>query len=295
MMPPNTRGVCDADRQIAITHFTPERFRSSPQVGLTVTQEWHGLLRWLAWPSFADNKQAEGAWCPCALEGGRVKGGTGSVSLLVGDVDECGPGALDRTTELLRTSAGAVIPTFSATREKPKHRIVLLLDRPLTADEFPIAWRKFNRRMSAHGVTLDQGCKNINRLYFACVARSPAAWLGARILTGQPLTVDRMLAVARAEEAAAERERQSVVVPIRETGSRYFDAAISRECGAVASAPPGARNNELNRAAFALSRLAIPDGRIESSLLDAAKRAGLPESEARKTISSALKARRGAL
>jgi hypothetical protein len=101
-----------------------------------------------------------------------------------------------------------------------------------------------------------------------------------------------MLAVARREEA--EQARRSVVVPIGRTGSRYFDAAIQRECEAVASAGPGKRNVELNRAAYALARLAIPDGRIEAELLAAAKRAGLPEHEARRTIASALRARRSA-
>jgi hypothetical protein len=194
-----------APSQIRITYLTPERFRASPQVGLTITQEWQSLLRWFTWPTFEDCKQAAGAWCPCALEGGRVKAGAGPVSLLVGDVDECGADGIDRTVALLSACAGVVAPTFSATPEGPKHRIVLLLDRDLTADEFPIAWRKFNRRMAAHGVALDQGCKNVNRLYFACVCPSPDKWLGARILTGKPIAVDAMLTAARAEEAEGER------------------------------------------------------------------------------------------
>jgi hypothetical protein len=196
------------DREVTITHFTHDKFRANPQVGTLVKQEWRGFLRWLIWPVYASDKTAEGGWCPCALAGGVVKGGTGPTEMLVADVDECGPESYARSVRLCASGAGAVVHTFNATPEHTKHRIVMLLDRALTPEEFPIAWRKMARRLESSGVILDAGCKNINRLYFSCVARSQEAWLGATVLQGVPLPVDSMLVSARAEEAEIERQRE---------------------------------------------------------------------------------------
>ena len=77
--PPTMLGSTSGDRLITITFLTRARFEAKPQIGLTIVQEWHRLLCWLTWPSFAESKQAFGAWCPTTLEGGRVKGGTGTV------------------------------------------------------------------------------------------------------------------------------------------------------------------------------------------------------------------------
>ena len=134
--------TCVDTAELAITYLTPKRFHVKPQVGLPISQGWHSLLRWLTWPSQATSKDGLGAWCPAALPGGIIKGGKGPVSLLVADVDDCVEGALDRTAEALASHAGAVIPTFNATPEKPKHRIVLLPTRKLTVEEFRIAWSK---------------------------------------------------------------------------------------------------------------------------------------------------------
>jgi hypothetical protein len=125
---------------VTITYLTPRRFRAAPQVGLVVEQDWHSFARWLAWPSFAENKDAHGAWCPAALESGVVKGGHGPVSLLVADVDACGAGGIDASAAALRNYGGAIVPTFSATPDLPKHRIALRVSRPLLpGDEFRLA------------------------------------------------------------------------------------------------------------------------------------------------------------
>jgi hypothetical protein len=90
-----------------VTYLSQSRFSAQPQVGVPIRQEWHSLLRWLIWPSFADSKKAHGAWCPTALEGGAVKGGKGSVALLVADVDECAGGAIGHSAAVLAHHAGA--------------------------------------------------------------------------------------------------------------------------------------------------------------------------------------------
>jgi hypothetical protein len=254
------------DREIAITYLTRARFESKPQVGLTIRRPWRSFLRWLTWPTFAGDKRAAGAWCPCALEAGRVKGGRGPVSVLVADVDEASEGALDRAAEALAGYAGCIAPTFSATPETPKYRIVLRLSRALTPDEFPLVWSKMARRLAAAGIVVDKGCKNINRLYFGCVARAPEAWMGARFLDGSPLDVEVVLAVARTDET------RRVPAPTRTTiaitsGSAYTRAALRRAATAVAQAPEGERHETLNREAFALARLALDERQIADALL----------------------------
>jgi hypothetical protein len=76
----------------------------------------------------------------------------------------------------------------------------------------------------------------------------------------------------------------------------YIVAAARRELKAVASAPQGQHNDQLNRSAFALFRFVetdqIPAGNLQAELIRAARAAGLSEPEARATIRSAAQARR---
>ena len=258
--------------EVSTTFLTPDRFAEQPQVGLPITQDWPSFLRWLTWPSFADDKRAAGAWCPSALDRGIVKGGKGPVALLVGDVDDCIEGALERSADALGLYAGAVVPTFNATPAKPKHRIVLLLARPLSAEKFPIAWTKMQTDLACVGVHLDRGCKNINRLYFACVARSPEAWRGARLLTGEPVNVDSMLEAARAEKAEADAElaRRPKPKPVLEKHrDKYIDAALMKARGNVFAASEGGRHDALLREAYSLARLDLSEGQIARALLEA--------------------------
>jgi hypothetical protein len=70
----------------------------------------------------------------------------------------------------------------------------------------------------------------------------------------------------------------------------YGQRALEQEIGAVAVAVEGTRNDQLNRAAFALGQLVeggeIDQGEAMSALNAAALAAGLPQSEAAKTIAS---------
>jgi hypothetical protein len=271
--PPLVDPWVHAEPDVGVTYLTLARFSTRPQVGLSIVQSWRSLLRWLTWPSFAGDKGALGAWCPTALDGGRVRGGRGPVSLLVADVDDCGPGAIEHSAAALAPWAGAVIPTFSATLAKPKHRIVLLPDRPITPDEFPIAWSKMARTLASSGIEIDKGCKNPNRLYFGCVARSPEAWLGARLLTGTAIPVDAMLAAARIDEereAAARRARPAPPAVLEQHRDRYVAGALEKAREKLISAGEGARHEVLLKEAFSLSRLAeLTETQIEDALLPA--------------------------
>ena len=254
---------------IEITYLTPKRFAAKPQIGIPIVQEWQSLRAWLSMPSFAGDKRAAGAWCPSALPGGVVKDGRGQVSFLVADVDDCGPGAMARSVEELGHYLGVVVPTFSATPEHEKHRIVLVPSRPFTSDEFPIAWVKMAKSLARAGIALDRGCKNPNRLYFACVARSPGAWLGARKLAGEPVPVDAMLAAARVDRAAEERERANrpKLAPVAHR-DRYIAGALTRARANVAGASEGERHGALLREAFSLARLGLSEDEIADALLE---------------------------
>ena len=71
----------------------------------------------------------------------------------------------------------------------------------------------------------------------------------------------------------------------------YGDKALVDECRAVASAPKGIRNDQLNRSAFALFQLVaggvLSESEVRGALLAAAVACGLPIIEAQKTINSA--------
>jgi hypothetical protein len=77
---------------------------------------------------------------------------------------------------------------------------------------------------------------------------------------------------------------------------RYAQAALTAEADRVARAPVGSRNDTLNRAAFALGRLAgaglLDVGDVVRALEAAARFAGLGRTETRRTIRSGLNAGR---
>jgi hypothetical protein len=77
---------------------------------------------------------------------------------------------------------------------------------------------------------------------------------------------------------------------------RYGQAALTAEADRVAHAPVGARNDTLNRAAFALGRLVgaglLDPGEVQRELETAALFAGLGRVETRRTIRSGLTAGR---
>ena len=85
----------------------------------------------------------------------------------------------------------------------------------------------------------------------------------------------------------------------RDSGSdEYYEAALESEYARAASSPRGARNNDLNFAAFKLGQYvasgALPEGRVRETLYRAAEASGLVHDDGpkqvHKTITSGLKA-----
>lgn len=85
---------------------------------------------------------------------------------------------------------------------------------------------------------------------------------------------------------------QRLPVTDRAQGRAYAMAALRAETERVAAARPGTRNVTLNRAAFSLGQLVaaglIPPLPVITSLIDAARYAGLPEDEAVRTVRSGM-------
>jgi Bifunctional DNA primase/polymerase, N-terminal len=80
----------------------------------------------------------------------------------------------------------------------------------------------------------------------------------------------------------------------RTQGRAYAMAALRAETERVAAARPGTRNDTLNRAAFSLGQLVaaglLPPIPVITSLIDAARYAGLPQDEAVRTVRSGMAA-----
>jgi hypothetical protein len=94
----------------------------------------------------------------------------------------------------------------------------------------------------------------------------------------------------------APSQQEKTAPPRRETNgdcSAYANAAFDNECGSVANAGKGGRNEQLNKSAFNLGTLIgaglLGEAEVEASLLAAAKQCGLTNGEARATVKSGMK------
>jgi len=119
------------------------------------------------------------------------------------------------------------------------------------------------------------------------VERMPYRWVSA----GEPAPFPAdALPVARAISVDMSRATNSA----NTNGAGYANTALVREVGSVRIATEGTRNDTLNRAAFNLGQLvaggALIADTVRAELLAAASIAGLPESEAAKTIRSGMTA-----
>lgn len=91
-------------------------------------------------------------------------------------------------------------------------------------------------------------------------------------------------------QSAAELRRLHASASV--AGTPYARAALQQELNALSNAPVGARNNQLNRSAFALGQLigthALDRQEVEAALTLLARSLGLPDTEAHNTIQSGL-------
>ena len=284
----DSRAMCTCrERSIDLLYVSPERFRGSPQVGVPCVMPWSALVAYLSRPSIGEAKDEAGAWSPALYRDGvRRKSNLVTIGALVLDVDEGGD--VDEVADVLARYTAVVLETFSSVDDAPRCRAVILLASPVDAETYEMAHAVVRRRLAAASIIVDGAAKDASRLSYSPVRR-PGAGYRFRALEGRPLDAAQVAAIARSD---GEPPPPAAPPPTSRTGDRYIDAALEREVDAVASAAAGSRNAALNRAVYSLARLHLSDERIEESLLAAAKRAGLGAHESRRTIASALRARR---
>ncbi|MGH9839694.1 MAG: YfjI family protein [Blastocatellia bacterium] len=167
---------------------------------------------------------------------------------------------------------------------QPRYRVVIPLADPIPASEFPALWRWAAEQS---GGEIDRVCRDVSRIYYAPAKASKDAHYEWGDFDGALLDW----------RALDPRDRPVATAKANQNGQRadsYARAALAGEVARVRDAPNGARNDAVNKAAFALGQLvgagALSAGEVELSLLGAAVGAGLPESEARRTIRSGLAA-----
>lgn len=178
---------------------------------------------------------------------GSRRGGSSAVVRVHGAVFEHDEGNL--SPETIRRVWGAyrgfAYTTFNSTPEARRWRVVLELEAPAEASEWPALWRWLNEHAGAHGYFLDGAAKDVQRAWWKPATPAGAEYLFVD-LEGEPLPLPEP------EQPELPRSAPVAVVRSRPMGSernRYL-AALEHECEAVRSAPVGQRNPALNKAAY---------------------------------------------
>ncbi|MCK6527668.1 hypothetical protein L6R50_08925 [Myxococcota bacterium] len=111
------------------------------------------------------------AWSPVLYrdEARRGRGWVEAVSCLVLDYD--GGTSLDEAVVAWRDWPHVLHTSWSHTPDSPRFRVVLPLEEPVPAPEWPWAWE--SARQWYRGTTPDPVCKDVARLYFRPALRAP--------------------------------------------------------------------------------------------------------------------------
>ncbi len=176
----------------------------------------------------------------------------------------------------------------SHTNDEPRARALAILASGVGPKVYRGAWRIMVDHVERRGLPVAREANDPSRGWFV-PAHKPGAPYFFGVIEGEPIDVSRIAtAIAADEEARALRKR---VAKAREThSSKSVESALNAAWNDVATAGDGRRNNALNRAAYRLAEMKIANSTIERLLEDAARTAGLPDDEAKKTIASGIKA-----
>lgn len=158
------------------------------------------------------------------------------------DEGNMSPAAIRRVWGAYR---GFAYTTFNSTPEARRWRVVLELEAPAEAAEWPALWRWLNEHAGSHGYFLDGAAKDVQRAWWKPAIPAGAEYLFER-LEGEPLPLPEP------EQPTLPRSAPVRVAHDRPSGSernRYL-AALEHECEAVRVAPVGQRNPALNKAAY---------------------------------------------
>jgi hypothetical protein len=232
-------------------------------------------------------------WAPVAFRDDvRSKDRVVAVHALGLDFDKGGP-SLDRVLAGIGAYACIVHGTRRFTPDSPRWRAIVRLSRPMTLDSHALVWATEQERLAEAGLQCDLSTKDASRLWFLPTVPQTGPYV-VHVHPGRPLDVAAAVQ-ARQRELARRRDlarsEQLRTPPLR--GGRYAQAALRRECEAVAAAPLGERNVRLNRAAYSLARFValgeLGQMEVTAALASAAHIAGLAAPEVAKTIASGIR------
>lgn len=276
-------------------HGTFWRSITNP-IGVGFTTTFEAFAARCARPRIERDKMKLGGVALASFEGGRrAKDAFRSASAIACDFDD-----LARLEDLLDVAHGflaVLYTTHSHSVAAPRARMFVFTTRPIeSAVEYSIAWRWFAARALEAGLVVDAGAKDCARLSFV-PGHAPGAPFFSSATRGAPIDLDAIVAEhdARERELARAPRPQLPPRPIAaDRAERYARAALESAVRRVSEAARGTRNNVLNAEAFALAQLVaggiIEDGFARDALYDAARAAGLGDSEIQKTLASAWRA-----
>lgn len=182
--------------------------------------------------------------------------------------------------QILQPHQAIVYTTASSQPDAPRCRVIAVLDRPLGRDQRRAASAVFRAQLDvalrAAGFEppeWDVGCDRPEQpLYLPLIGGSIYRTQGA------PLVADHLL--AQEPEPEPLHRPEPALRPTAQVVSvdGYALTALRRAAENVYAAPPGTRNDVLNREAYSIGGLEaagrLPAGLAKSTLLDAARRAG---------------------
>lgn len=241
---------------------------------------------------------------PVVIKGRRKEGNVPALSCFVGDLDH-----LSEEQEIAARAAvkGYAYLLHSTHGHAPPKERALRLVLPL-AVPFELAkgedTASFKKRWEAARAAIiekfslpaDPACKDLSRMYYLPTHHADVP-LVLESAHGPALDLGRLLAEHKPKK---EKPRPKVTTrsTARPTGDppAYLVAALRSALDNVQSAPEGERNNTLNKEAFSIAGFAAnPDAGISKQWVhdhfeQAAKAAGLGDSETLKTLRSAIEA-----
>jgi replicative DNA helicase len=253
-------------------------------------KSWHKLFTAFAQakaPRSAEKLDQPG-WSPAVYtDDVRRKPNVEQVYAVVLDYD-AGTTSPEQALDVWQRCLACTYTSWSHTLEKPKFRLILPMSRSVSGDEYARVWTTVVKKVRAAGHVIDEGCKDASRLWFLPCRRDDS--FGVIVQDGDVLDADAI---------PAESESESDHGPIEpfeafEANGAYGNAALRRECEAVAEAAQGKRNSQLNKASFSIGQLVaggvLDEAEATRSLLNAACACGLSGEEAERTIHSGMSA-----
>jgi len=201
-----------------------------PKGGIEFTTTSAALARKFASPrevSASTPKTNLGLWTLATFtDGHRCREAMQAAYGLIADID--GGSTFDEARAALAPWHALIHTSPSHTVTEPRLRVILFLARPLSHDEFPIAWAWMAERFRNAGLVVDPAAKDGSRGWFVPVRRAGSEYRCAET-TGAELDVNGILAEARASarRAAATPSAPSAVSLIDrlERAKKYVDKA----------------------------------------------------------------------